>query len=681
MRVRVLVGVLASAALVALAAAAMSVAGRSGSARSPSPRQVPAPLATQSALATQTPPASQAPPVLFRPVVDGRVTGSLSEQPRDDAVRSSRVRELSGLDRSAVHGAGVRPAPLPDSELDAGLQPVYGLAGTLTGPDGPVVGAQLELLEWPRRCFDCREAAREHGWRPDEGRRTHSEARARTGPHGRFLFRVQDMERGCLTVEHPGFVPMTLHGVVLGYGRPESLDLRLEPGLCIRGRVVDLDGQPAGGVGVIARHLSGGGDPHAGPRSAYTDGAGCFVLGGIAPGRWRLSLNTRGRYLLPVAGPVVQAGDQGVEFRVVGTGSLVVRGQDGNSYRPEVYEYQLDTLQGLQAPADIYGMDGSTRIAGLLGRYRLRVRAAGGGIVEQDVRVAPGQVTEVSLRMPVVPEGDGDGAVLYVGRAVEFDGVLPNSLWADCPRPAGSTAETLHGGRYIVSVNPPEPPDLEIRLQSSSGTYAWLSGLPPGGGQMGEVCLGPGRMVTGRAVGPLGMPVGDLMVRWGDYNGDGMDPDLDSVLFEYHRTDEQGGFLLQDLPPWPVFVDVEFACDTSLACRRAVPVPAGSVEVVVEHPLAGGLTMASVRGRVSFQGSPVAGQVIRFAVKPDGVQGVVTYERVVDAQGRYVLDGVPPGRWRGEVSRGLGEPVFALPAFRLSAGARQVQDFDLGSLW
>ncbi len=160
------------------------------------------------------------------------------------------------------------------------------------------------------------------------------------------------------------------------------------------------------------------------------------------------------------------------------------------------------------------------------------------------------------------------------------------------------------------------------------------------------------------------------------------------------RTDGNGGFRLGPLPPGRYRVT---AAREGLTLRRteSLDVTTG----VSPHPLALDLLHgARLSGRVTGPGgAPLAGARVRCAgadvdelavrpgalplaaeaaALPTGAAGALlsAQSAVTDARGRFVLDGLPPGRYRIDVSRD-GYQALALEA-KLGAGERH----DLGAL-
>ncbi|MBI3946742.1 MAG: carboxypeptidase regulatory-like domain-containing protein [Armatimonadetes bacterium] len=152
--------------------------------------------------------------------------------------------------------------------------------------------------------------------------------RARSGPDGRF--RVEGLPPGTyhLDATASGNRPAGREGVVVAAGRTTGeVELRLEAGLALRGRVVMPDGTPAGGATVFWRqHKPDIGDE--GSASAAADGT--FELKGLAPGTWKLHARLPG-FFAPVQDVTIPAeGDVAIHLQPTLSVRGVVRDQEGN---------------------------------------------------------------------------------------------------------------------------------------------------------------------------------------------------------------------------------------------------------------------------------------------------------------------------------------------------------------
>ncbi len=70
-------------------------------------------------------------------------------------------------------------------------------------------------------------------------------------------------------------------------GEEVELDLRLNEGGYVQGRLNDVDGNPLAGVEVEAHHVDGLGCPYVRPR-AVTDAEGRYLIGPLRPGEYDL---------------------------------------------------------------------------------------------------------------------------------------------------------------------------------------------------------------------------------------------------------------------------------------------------------------------------------------------------------------------------------------------------------
>lgn len=187
----------------------------------------------------------------------------------------SVVRE--GYLQVTLRGVAV-PAAEP---LIVRLRPGRSLAGRVTGLRGePVAHATVYRLYFSEQ---------------DPGRFTGSSSTslASSDGEGRFLARGLDPGPLALLVEAPGYRPRQLRIEIPDEGDPDPLEIALETGAEVEGRVLAA-GQPLAGVFVSAYPTSS-----AGPQSralAATDGDGRYRLAGLAAGRHRIELvDTEGR--------------------------------------------------------------------------------------------------------------------------------------------------------------------------------------------------------------------------------------------------------------------------------------------------------------------------------------------------------------------------------------------------
>ena len=117
-----------------------------------------------------------------------------------------------------------------------------------------------------------------------------------TGADGKFLLRDLPAASYTITVTRTGYATFT-HGqgrrsaalpVVVSAGQPSPLEIVLQPGRSIDGRILDEDGTPFAGaiVEALTPRFDGGRDTLAVVATARTDDRGEFRLHGLAPGEY-----------------------------------------------------------------------------------------------------------------------------------------------------------------------------------------------------------------------------------------------------------------------------------------------------------------------------------------------------------------------------------------------------------
>lgn len=120
-----------------------------------------------------------------------------------------------------------------------------------------------------------------------------------TGADGRFVLRDVPAGTYTVTVTRTGYATYT-HGegrrsfaqpVTVASGQSASLDIVLQPGRYLAGRILDEDGTPFAGaiVEALTRRFDGGRDTLVSAASARTDDRGQFRLHGLAPGEYYVS--------------------------------------------------------------------------------------------------------------------------------------------------------------------------------------------------------------------------------------------------------------------------------------------------------------------------------------------------------------------------------------------------------
>ncbi len=441
----------------------------------------------------------------------------------------------------------------------------------------------------------------------------------------------------------------------------------------IEGRVTDEAtgaGVPDCQITVLAGPLSG-----VSPVSTTTDQAGGFVLPHVNPGPILLfsakaaGYQPGGRFsMAAVQGQKVKAGETTwVDWTLKAGGAVVGRvTSDGGRAVPYAEVALVDRNRGRRRlngeVTAVTEPDGSFLLAGVQpGEYDLRVAAPGYapptdaaetlvrmsdglGEVRKDVVLARGATFEGTV---VSPDGDPvRGARVWIEAQ---QGSVPQDTLRDL------TTVTAASGQFRLAGVPPR---ADIRVYAEHDAYVRSTGvsarLTPGSSRRVTVPLRAGVKLPGRVVDARGVAVGAARVRWGNVDGV-RDRELrNSFEADEHlgsrvvRTDDDGRFTLTALPPGKLLLKVEKAGFSSWY-RRDLQIGEEGLQPAITVELEATLT---VRGRVTGRdtGRPLARAFVyareRKPVEgqepdPGRVQAVVSTE--TDADGRYVLDKVPPG--------------------------------------
>jgi hypothetical protein len=339
---------------------------------------------------------------------------------------------------------------------------------------------------------------------------------------------------------------------------------------------------------------------------------------------------------------------------------------------------------GLQGPvravrgtADV---DGRFDLTAAPGSYRLLVEAAGFPLASRSPVSVPAHDVAISL------EGQGraiDGIVTRGGAPVEGATVRVAAEQAGPERQTRTGA----GGRFAVTGLGEGP--YALRAERDGWVSATVRGVAAFGPPV-ALALGEGAAASGRVTEDGVQPAAAVLVRAEDR----LLPPGDDPLPVLARTDRNGAFRLGPLPPGRYRVT---AAHEGLILRRteSIDVEPGATPAPIALDLLHG---ARLTGRVAGpNGAPLTGARVRcagadveeLAVRPGalplaaeaaalpaGAAGALlsAQSAVVDGRGRFALEGLPPGRYRIDVTRD-GYQALAVEV-KLGAGERR----DLGAL-
>lgn len=540
-------------------------------------------------------------------------------------------------------------APTPDP-VSVELRPARVLSGRVVGPAGePVANAKLERIE---------ENGAGRGGETYYGRS--SESLTDTDSQGRF--RAGGLEPGIfnLEVSAEGYKKRVLRGLELPEEADvEDLEIILERGLAVTGRVLDDRGRPVSGARVSAMMENDGGEMNMdiGFPSTETDGEGRYRLGGLELGRYRISaFSPEG--VRAEAITIVRPGDNLVNLSFGRTTEVSGRVVDESGEPVAGARVSLaGQPDGRSAPS---GADGAFRFAAIPdGTYRLSAGSEG--------LIGPAEPLEVEVRGR--PVGDLEirlrrGGTLLTGRLL---GLAPGEI-----------------EKVAVLAHPPNHPWEPRRATvNRDGSYR-LSGLLPGTWQVvasldsgrkaqGSIRLEPdqeqavldleltrGLVLSGRVLAD-GAPLVAAQVLLGSLARAGGTPEA--------VTDHEGRFRLEGVEPGTYIVQAIHS-PTGLGAARSVELT-GDADIAIE------IATGAVRGQVVLPpGEPATGLAIALEGEDTSLGASFLGPAVqIDDQGRFEIPRVAAGSYRLTLRKD-GTSIDTRPV-RVEPGGTAVVRFDL----
>lgn len=536
------------------------------------------------------------------------------------------------FDLEVVH-EGFVPASLPGVEARPGsplrieLREGRTLTGRVVDADGaPIPKASISVVEVTR--VEMESSNFSHGMTVDQ---------ARTDDEGTFV--LSNLEPGTveLQVDATGYRRKRVPGLrVPEAGGGPPVEISLERGAAIGGRVVDAQGRPVRGAMVRAEgeRSEDGVLSFAG---GLTDADGRYLLEGLETGFHKVYAETSDRDLRTQSEVEVRPGTNRLDLRfpagVEVSGSVVGPGGDPVAGA----SVQLWPLQGGQVRHAASSGSGAFTFTDVVeGEYRLR--GSGRGFANSSmagtVRVGRASVTGLELRL-------SPGAVIR-GRLLGLAPEDRDEVHVTAHSPEGG--DLLQGtvdseGSYRISGVGPGEWQVSANLSSRASTHGRAQVREGDEEVVLDLQLPEGFTLAGRILLDRNPLAGALVT----LRGGGEIP-IDGQA----RTSHDGSFTLSNLPPGSYTLLI--ALSTGVGHIQAVEI-SGDQEITVE------VQTGTLEGRLlSPEGLPVAGALVTaIGENPDlraAFQGPSTRS---DDQGYFELPGLAAGTYRVTAeARGFG---------------------------
>ncbi len=488
----------------------------------------------------------------------------------------------------------------------------------------------------------------------------------------------------------PGYLPGNLE-IALERDVVHKMRFRLDAGLSVSGRVVDMEGEPVVGARVMHVAMLGqkvlgisigsmvGKDMlalGAGKEGIEVDEQGYFHLGGFEKGKQAWLLAVADGYDVRKADPV-PAGSKGIELRLEKAVSLKGRVADGDGKPVESFRVRLSQSMWMFIQRDVVNeqfsgrLDGSFEISPISREgFKLHILAEGLAPFSKSVSLEKGTLDlgEIRLKSPGVIEGvtvdpEGrpvGGVVVRIAKGGVQDSLMFSKAMGQKLYKSDATGKFEIGG-----LRP-----RRIRLLADKDGYApgrskiikVLEGKTTSGIRL---ALTSGGKMDGLVRNAEGDPMRGWRVQVGLTNG---------RFAKYGKTDEQGRFHLEALAAGVYKVDAfpeDFMSKLGasgydpqgggdlgaiiqkaqkLAVSERCVVKAGEtvqVELLWEAEAHGPVSGVAVEGEVSIGGQPlISGMVSLF--KP-GQSLPAQLVKVRD--GHFSMAAAQPGHYRLQVQR------------------------------
>jgi hypothetical protein len=541
------------------------------------------------------------------------------------------------------------------------LPPSSRISGRVIDDRGlPVAGAKVHLKSTDPWAL-LKTLAQE--WRPCSRRNPGGELITLSDREGRFTFELTGSETMNVWAEAAGFLEQEKSTVAHSPQNPGRVELVLERGAIVSGRVLTAGGLPAAGAEIS---ISSGGNRDTQP--ALADGKGRYRLIGVEPGEQTVAIrHPSGQTLRKLA--VAPGENRRPDLVLDGDELREIRGRvTGPDGEPVV-----DVSVRIAYPAALQGLeygratapDGSFLLSfrhGLLGGGGIGFEIAKPEYRKRLVRLDPAEAFPAPLEVRLDP------GLRLAGHVLGFDAESPRGMSVEARQGEDLfTSRVSRDGEYrFASLT---PGDWVVTTEGSWRTCgAARVTLEPGTKEaVLDLQIPPEVEVEGKVFAPDGTPVDGVRLTFRSLDKEA--PACASV-FEMTTSYEGDGSFSTELPEgrFTVLATVEGYAPTLQATPLTIAArPVKDLEVYLNPG-------SSLRGRLLGLRSEEAD-----AASVKATNGSVSQETKAAADGTYRLDGLGPGDWSVSAGFGLeGSSRRLQTRIKLEPGQTEaVRDLDL----
>ncbi len=453
-----------------------------------------------------------------------------------------------------------------------------------------------------------------------------------------------------VVVTAPGYTASRTPGVNVEDGKtvPE-LEVSLDTGVKLTGRVTGPDGAPLAGVSVRPDTAAGGNRVmrfDATDTSTITDGNGDYTMDALEPGDKTFTFNRQG--YLAESRPVTLSGSSArldvqlsTGVRLTGTVSLEAGGPVADAIVSASSASDSGGFGGKQARTDA---SGNFQIEGLApGHYTLNATKSGlaSGIL-RDFDVASGMPAAIKMKSGATITGHVTG---LTAQELQNATVLVSSSNGNSSAPVDS------GGNYKVD----GAPSGTVRVSARTGQMFGASGksspqksvqVDPGASVQVDIEFKSATVVRGRVTRD-GQPAANTSIIF-------IPKGAQSSTNASAQTDSSGNYEVSGLDDATYNVQI-------VDFQRAAPFTT-SYDVKGSGTFDIDIKSASVRGRVldATTGSPLADA--RIEIHATGGEAILSSRAVVtDSAGGFVIDNVARGNYEAKADReGYGHDIKSI---------------------